>query len=1000
MGGIGMKDNHSDGIYVFREADEDLYRALQGSEICYILASKQAGKSSLANKVIERLSAKSDGNTSNYTAILISLGSLHGTSKDPEKTFYKHIIKEMEFRTFDGQYQEFIKSEIEEWIEQKFGDKYDLDIYKSFIRDYLLQQFSDKIIIFIDEIDQVDRLRKNTTNHEYIDDFFTFIRSCAERHDEYQRLNFCLLGTIEYNKFVKNKEATPFNRGIVIRLKPFNIKQSKPLVDEIERMLKERGVTQITENICNDIMNQILTQTGGHPFLTVYLCYCVGNLYKSDDSVSVEDCVKNLVDLEIINQANIILQKSNIEVAISLIAERYMSFKIHFTTVENRLLKDDNNEELEESFEMLNEYQNILINKGIIYHGNDLQEKLILSGLVRQENNLLISYNRIYSEIYDLSWVQEKTSSLRSFATEYREWKKQKQKQLYLLTGSKLEEAREFLDARKRKGKRISSDEELFINESKTFDESLNDISSQFNIDPSDLREEINYWTGGIEIFGNFIFNTFKQKKDSLLKPATDSPEENLVENLVRQQLEDLSKLSDRHFGDQANKFIDDLETNVDSFKLISEYKRILEMNDIDFNDESPEHLKLKDMCFILKKNDRLSVLNQIYKLIFDRNWVDVLLARTSPHAKSLLYWQEEENESFLLNQEELQTSINWIKDINKISKLELKFIVTSLVWQEWNSSEYSIKDEVKNLILKFYCERLKLKLDNPLILIGESLKWTIGSPSKLGKLLNWICNSIYTFPNNPEEYSDFLRLVISSNIKKLDVAEIYGYLDLNSISGSFWQRDISTERITLIVEFIKSSISLEEKNQVEEIIKAFDEYPQPSYDRQVSKFDVVVLNFLNNLFLKVRAKYMASKLDELLNSTVEESDVIEAIAIVNLQEGTLEYNNKQFKSKRPDVYQALFGQKDSSEALGEFGGLVGIPKALNTFGEATKYGTLEYSMFYLEKGIIVVYFMDLPGLRAAICFIATTEAQFGSLIRQCRKRISDIKKELDKQFS
>ena len=137
-------------------------------------------------------------------------------------------------------------------------------------------------------------------------------------------------------------------------------------------------------------------------------------------------------------------------------------------------------------------------------------------------------------------------------------------------------------------------------------------------------------------------------------------------------------------------------------------------------------------------------------------------------------------------------------------------------------------------------------------------------------------------------------------------------------------------------------------------------------------------------------------KLDQLLSSIVEESSAIEAIAIVNLEEGTLEYSNKQLKSSKPEIYQALFGRKDVSEALGEFGELKGIPDALNAFGEATKYGTLEYSMFYLTEGIVLAYFMDLPNLRAAICFIATTEANFAQLVRQCRKKIDEIKQQLE----
>jgi WD40 repeat protein len=393
--------------YVVRRADRDLESYLQAGESCYILNSRQMGKSSLKLRTIRRLE------TQGIACVNIDLtsGGAHGI--DAAK-FYRSIADDLATELD-------LESEL-----AAFWDRYahlsDIKRLGKFIDTVILKQIESKIVIFIDEIDNVISL------DSFTDDLFGLIRYYSElgaAKQRYRRLAFVLIGVAAPTDLIENKQRTPFNVGRSIELNGFQLDTDdlSPLING----LADRPNPEL-------IVAEILKWTGGQPFLTQKICQLV---VESPPELKISWLIqKHIID----NWES----KDN---------------PVHLTTIANRILANE-----EKSSYLLDRYRQIISpNSNINADRSQEQQELKLSGLVVERDGKLRPYNPIYEQIFNLEWIAKNLKRI-PHSPALLAWIDAGKPKELLLRGEPLQEAIEWRDLNPQS--KLSDDRHDFLRES------------------------------------------------------------------------------------------------------------------------------------------------------------------------------------------------------------------------------------------------------------------------------------------------------------------------------------------------------------------------------------------------------------------------------------------------------------------------------------------------------------------------------------------------------
>ncbi|HLP89937.1 MAG TPA: AAA family ATPase [Nostocaceae cyanobacterium] len=349
--------------YVVRSADRYLYKALKTGEFCYILNSRQMGKSSLMVRMMHHLQQEG------FCCAAVDMTRI-GNENITVEQWYKGLAVEL-WQGFDL----FGKVNLKAWWKEQL-DLSPVQRLSRFFEEVLLTEVKlpdddnlPQIIIFLDEIDSVLGLDFS------VNDFFALIRSCYNQrgiNPAYKRLCFALLGVATPSDLITDSRVTPFNVGQAIQLHGFQLHEAQPLL---------HGLTDKVSNP-QAVLREVLFWTNGQPFLTQKICRIIRSSLETVPEKSEKVWIENLIRTNIIDDWEAQDEPE------------------HLRTISDRILKGEL-----PSAKTLKLYQEILHYGQRKAVDSPEERELILSGLVVKEQSYLKIHNRIYEVIFNDNWI-------------------------------------------------------------------------------------------------------------------------------------------------------------------------------------------------------------------------------------------------------------------------------------------------------------------------------------------------------------------------------------------------------------------------------------------------------------------------------------------------------------------------------------------------------------------------------------------------------------------
>ena len=347
-----------DRTYIVREADATLFSLCQEGKFAYVLTARQLGKSSLRRRIVQELVKEG------IVPIDIDLTAI-GTPENISAWYLGLLTVAEDILLENGI---LLQTDVMDYW-QKYSYLGPTQRFTRYFQQVLLLEIQSPIVVLIDEID-------TTLNLAYKNDFFATIRYFHEARFNYpafQRLSFVLIGVATPTDLINDPQRTPFNIGERVILTDFTSLEAQPLVDglglPLDKSLK--------------VLEKVIAWTGGHPYLTQRMCAELAKQYqKNENTVEIDHVVQ----------------------------QRFLADGLHgddnLKWVGDFLIRGAPDGKVNDLIKIYWD-----IRQGITVFNtppSPLKTHLMLSGLVREEGNLLKVRNPIYEAVFNSQWIKEK----------------------------------------------------------------------------------------------------------------------------------------------------------------------------------------------------------------------------------------------------------------------------------------------------------------------------------------------------------------------------------------------------------------------------------------------------------------------------------------------------------------------------------------------------------------------------------------------------------------